>query len=140
MQSYDFQKEKPSRSSEENKFRRFLRKYKGIFRASKFAAGSAIGFLDTEIILVLGTYLLYGKVTAPQSANSSPAFWALNAIAFAIGVTVAFFVNEMLMPRSTLESFPRPGPLNTIQRLVKFQLIFLTGNVIIIIVQLLLLR
>ena len=140
MQSYDLENAERSRPAEESRLRRVLKKYERAFRAGKFAAGSAIGFLDTEIILVLGTYLLYGKLSPPQAANSSPYFWALNAIAFAAGVTVAFFVNEMLISRSQAGSFARPSLWNTIQRLVKFQLIFLTGNVIIIIVQLLLLR
>ena len=140
MQSYQFEETKSSGSEHEGKLRQLIKKYAGVFRAGKFAVGSAIGFLDTEIILILGTYILYGQLSAPQSASASPAFWALNAIAFSVGVTVAFFVNEMLILRDRQGRTARTTLWATIQRLVKFQLIFLTGNVIIIVVQLLLLR
>jgi putative flippase GtrA len=124
----------------QGRLRRLIEKYAGLLQAGKFAAGSAIGFLDTEIILVLGSYFLYGRLNAPQSAFPSPAFWALNAIAFILGVTVAFFVNETLMLRNR-KGYGRQFSLwSVIKRLVKFQLIFLTGNLIIVVVQMFMLR
>src|SRR5579864_5045551 len=84
-----------SGAQDQGKIRRLVEKYARLVEAGKFAAGSAIGFLDTEIILVLGSYELYGRLTPLPNASGSPSFWALNAIAFGIGVTVAFLVNEM---------------------------------------------
>jgi putative flippase GtrA len=142
MQEYEFEEEThrspPKRN--EGKIRHLARKYAGLIKAGKFAAGSAIGFLDTEIILVLGSYFLYGKLNPPQSASFSPNFWALNAVAFGIGVTVAFFVNEMFFLHDERYSREQFGLWKVVEKLVKFQLIFLTGNVIIVIVQLLLLK
>jgi putative flippase GtrA len=108
-------------------------------QAAKLATGGAIGFLDIELVLTLGIYLLYHGFSVPQNAFSSPAFLALNAIAFVIGVSVAFFVNESLLiwnegpkvknhQRSILASF------------AKFQFLFLGGNIAMVCIQLVLLR
>jgi putative flippase GtrA len=123
----------------EEKLRRWKRKYSSLFRAGKFATGSAIGFLDTEIILTSGTYLLYGKLSAPQSAFSSPIFWALNVLAFFVGVSVAFFVNESLLIRNEGRRI-NYGLSSILTRLAKFQISFLAGNVAMTAVQLLLLK
>lgn len=113
--------------------------YPQFFRAGKFAAGSAVGFFDTEIILTLGTYLIYGKFSAPPSAFSSPNFVALNVLAFVIGVTVAFFINEFLIVR--LEGYEvKYDILGTASRLAKFQLFFLAGNLVTVGIELLLLK
>jgi len=113
--------------------------YSSLFCAAKFAVGSAIGFLDTEIILTTGTYVLYGKLSAPQSAFYSSSFWTLNIIAFVIGVSVAFFVNESLLIRR--EGRRISYDLRSIlERLAKFQLVFLAGNLVMIGIQMILLK
>jgi putative flippase GtrA len=142
MQRYEFNEESEKRQprAKDGKIPRLMKRYAGLINAVKFATGSAIGFLDTEIILVVGSYFLYGKLSAPQSASSSASLWALNAAAFGIGVTVAFFVNEMLILRNEGGTWHKFGLWSILGRLVKFQLIFLTGNLIIVIVQLMLLR
>jgi putative flippase GtrA len=110
-----------------------------LFRIAKFAAGSAVGFLDTEVILATGTFALYGRLSAPQSAFYSTAFWFLNIIAFVIGVSVAFFVNESLLLRNGDRKISYDLK-NTLRRLTKFQLIFLAGNLVMIGIQMVLLK
>jgi putative flippase GtrA len=119
--------------------RHFTKRQTSLIRAAKFALGSTVGFLDTEIVLTLGTYLLYDKISAPSHASSSPVFWALNIIAFIIGVSVAFFVNESLLVQDGSQEFDY-DPKSLLERLGKFQLVFLTGNFVMIGVQMVLLR
>jgi putative flippase GtrA len=116
-----------------------IEKHSTLSRAAKFAAGSAVGFLDTELILVVGSYLLYSKFRVPQSAFSSPPFWALNVISFVIGVSVAFFVNESMMIRSESPT-QNSGQSSVLARLVKFQFAFLGSNIAMVGIQLLLLK
>jgi len=138
-ESFAKREKAPFRTTKE-RLRRLVKRYAGLFWAGKFAVGSAVGFLDTEIILVAGTYLLWGKVNPPQGSFSSPAFLTLNAIAFGVGVTVAFLVNETLMLRNPNTPRMEFSLRSIMKRLIKFHLIFLTGNVIIVVVQLLLLK
>jgi putative flippase GtrA len=120
------------------RLRRFQNRYRGIFRAAKLAAGSGVGFLDTEIILIFGSFLLYGKPNAPSNAFYSPIFFLLNIVAFVVGVTVAFFVSDSLIMGENCE---RNHDLRrTLARLGRFQLIFLAGNLAMVAVEMLLLR
>ena len=128
-----------SRDETRNVFRQLKTRHPSAFTAVKFATGSAIGFLDTEIILTLGTLGLYGGLRAPTSALYSPYFIALNIFAFIVGVTVAFLINESLLVKR--EGYQFNYGLNALLvRLGKFQLIFLTGNMVMIAVELLLLK
>ena len=119
--------------------RHFAKRYPSLFRAAEFAVGSGVGFLDTEIILILGTCLLYQQPNAPPSAFSSPPFVALNIFAFVFGVTVAFFIDESLI----LHGDRREISYNfhaILLRLCQFQLIFLAGNLMMTGVELLMLK
>lgn len=128
--------ESPEENGIQRRLRRLIERYPFIFRAAKFAGGSAIGFVETEIILMIGTYFLYGSLSAPPNAFSSLSFLALNIAAFVTGVTVAFFINE------TLIGHVKSPKINydLLVRLLKFQLIFLSGNLAMIAVELLMLR
>ncbi len=118
--------------------RRLIERYPSCLRAAKLAAGSGIGFLDTEIILTTGTYLLYGRQSTPPAAFYSPFFLALNIIAFVLGVTVAFFVSESLIFQGeTRKSY---SIASILERLGKFQLIFLAGNLGMVAVEMLMLE
>jgi putative flippase GtrA len=131
--------ERSERRPEEAYLHKLKRRYPGAFQAAKFAIGSAVGFFDTLIILTIGTYLLYGTLSAPHSAFSSPHFIALNILAFVIGVTVAFFINETLIVRLEGRKVSY-DVISTANRLGKFQLIFLAGNLVMVAIQLLLLK
>jgi putative flippase GtrA len=78
------------------------RKY-GIFRVAKFAVANGIGFLIAEVILVLGVLIFYHTTKVPSVAYSSPTILGLNALAFGIGVTVAFIINERVTVRGQVE-------------------------------------
>jgi putative flippase GtrA len=110
-------------------------RYPRIVEAGKFAIGSVLGFLDTEIILAVGTLALYGKLSAPRDAYDSPAFIAVNVLAFVIGVTFTFFFDEYLVgTRGGCDIATILG------RLVKLQLIFLAGNFVMVAIGLFLLK
>jgi putative flippase GtrA len=115
------------------------RKY-GIFRVAKFAAASGIGFLIAEAILVLGVLIFYHTTKVPSVAYSSPTILGLNALAFGIGVTVAFIINERITVSGQVEEGRlRKGRANWLKRWGKYQLASLLGNVVIVGVQLALL-
>ena len=115
------------------------RRYQTIFRTAKFATGSLVGFLDTEIMVTAGTFFLYGKSSAPSSAFHSAPFILINIIAFVTGVTVAFFINESLLIRHDVERI-NSGYQAILTRLGRFQLILLTSNLTMIAVELLMIK
>lgn len=111
----------------------------GIFRAAKFGVAGAIGFVVAEIIIIIGLYALYGKTNVPSAIYSSPLLLALNIVAFVIGVTVGFFVNERITVRNQGEQ--KIGSAKKVAiRLLKFQGVYAIGNAITIGVQLALLE
>jgi putative flippase GtrA len=113
------------------------RKY-GAFRIAAFAIASGTGFLITELILVLGVIVFYHTAKVPSVAYASPTLLGLNALAFGIGVSVAFVINERVTVRGKAEEI-RKGRNNWFVRLGKYQLASLLGNIIIILIQLVLL-
>ena len=115
-----------------------LDKKYGILRTSKFAIASGIGFLVIEVILAIGTLVLYPRGNVPKSEFASPTILALNVLAFGIGITVSFFINERVTVRNQ-GAQRHPGFANLVKRLLKFQLTSLLGDVIIVLVQLFLL-
>ncbi len=119
--------------------RKLTSHYPNAFRVAKFATGSGIGFLDSEIVLALGTYLLYRQLSPPRGAFFSPLFIAINVIAFVVGVTVAFFINESLIARGEGRKISYSFR-SVLVRLGKFQLIFLAGNLVMVAVELILLK
>ena len=120
-----------------NRLRRFQNRHPETFRAAKLAAGSGVGFFDTEVTLIVGSFLLYGKPDAPSNPSYSPIFLILNIIAFLVGVSVAFFVSDSLILGENREEI---NLRRSLARLGKFQLIFLVGNLAMVAVELLLLR
>lgn len=106
----------------------------GVLRIVKFALASAIGFLLYEAILVLGVLAVYHTTKVPGITSSSLAILGLDALAFGVGVTAAFVINE----RVTIKGHGRGGA-SWLVRWGKYQLASLLGNVIIVVVQLALL-
>jgi putative flippase GtrA len=113
------------------------RKY-GVFRIARFAVASSIGFLVAEVILALGVIVFYHTINVPSVAYSSPTILGSNVLAFGIGVTVAFIINEGVTVRGQNEE-RRKGRVNWFVRWCKYQLASLLGNVVIVGVQLALL-
>jgi len=109
-----------------------------VFRVAKFAVASGVGFLISEGILVLGVIFFYHSTNVPSLAYSSPAILGLDAVAFVIGVTAAFVLNERVTVRGQGEE-SRKGRANWLRRLCRYQLSSLLGNVLIVGVQLALL-
>jgi putative flippase GtrA len=133
--SSSFQKEgRPGRAWKVG-LRRLASRYPSLFRAAKFALGSGVGFLDTVLVLTLGTYALFGRLSAPSNAVDSGPFILLNIFAFVFGVSIAFFVSESLILKN--EGREISYKLSSVlQRLGKFQLIFMLGNLAMVAVEL----
>jgi putative flippase GtrA len=132
--------QKKSNGTIKNRIVDLERRYIQLFRAAEFGIAGAIGFLVSEGIIALGILVLYGKVNIPGSTFSSLSLIVVNAVAFAIGVTVAFFVNEAVTVRSREKTGKRKARNGVIIpiliRLGKFQLVYLLGNIITIGVEL----
>jgi putative flippase GtrA len=144
MQIEEKKEEETSESQTEKrgskqKFIDLEKRYSGLFRAGKFGIAGAIGFLVAEAIITFGVLVLYGNVNVPDAAYSSLTLLELNIIAFAIGVTVGFFVNERITVRNQGEQGSKKRNRNVIVRLLKFQGVYAAGNAVTIGVQLALL-
>ncbi len=129
----------PEKGGFKQKFSNLEKRYGGLFRAGKFGIAGIIGFLVAEAIISLGVLILYGKVNVSGAAYSSLTLLELNIIAFSIGVTVGFFVNERITVRNQGDQRSRKAKRNVIVRLLKFQGIYAAGNAVTIGVQLALL-
>jgi putative flippase GtrA len=115
-----------------------LKKKRSFLSAGNFAAASIIGFLVTETILTAGVLAFYHTTGVPNIASASLLIVGLDVIAFGIGVTVAFFLNERITFRVP-NGYKAEGAKKVLVRLVRYQLVALAGNVIIVCVQLALL-
>ena len=102
---------------------------------------AAVGFLIAEVILVLGVLVFYHTTNVPSVAYSSLTILGLNALAFGIGVTVAFMINERVTVRGQAAEGRKEGRANwfKFRRWGKYQLASLLGNIVIVGVQLALL-
>ena len=109
----------------------------GVLRAVKFGVAGIIGFAVAEAIIIVGLFLINGTLEAPSGYSSSPSLLAVDVVAFVIGVTVGFFVNE----RTTVKDLPsrESGSAGTAVRLAKYQGVYVVGNAITIGTQLALL-
>ena len=67
---------------------------RGTFRIIKFALASSLGFLVAEAILILGVVGLYHTTKVPGITSSSLSILGLDVLAFGVGVTAAFVINE----------------------------------------------
>ncbi len=121
----------------DQRFQKLVTRYRALFHAAKYGICLATGFLVTEAILTGGIFAVYHSVSVSSTNSLSPTLLELNALAFGIGVTVSFFLNERFTMRDNFDR--RPGARNTLIRLVKFQLVSLAGNLVTVGVQLLLL-
>jgi len=110
----------------------------GIFRVAKFGIASGIGFLVTEVILALGVIASYHTIEVPNLSHSSLTILGLDALAFGVGVTVAFEINERVTVKLHSQDGPR-GHTAWLARWGKYQLASLLGNLVIVAVQLALL-
>jgi len=96
---------------------------------------SGTGFLINEIILVLGVFAFYHTIRVPSFGEASLTILALDALALGVGDTVAFLINERVTVRGIGEE-RRKGRLHWTERWGEYQLTSLTGNVMIVVVQL----
>lgn len=104
----------------------------------KFAMVSGIGFLVSEAILTVGVLAFYHTTKVPSIASTSLMILGLDVIAFGVGVTVAFFLNEHITAAIPRERGAKYGK-SVLFRWAKYQLVALLGNAIIVGVQLTLL-
>lgn len=109
----------------------------GFLRAAKFGVAGIIGFLAAEGIIVAGLFLAYGNVEVPSGVYSSSALLAIDIVAFVVGVTIGFFVNEWTTVRDSPSR--ESGGRGVIVRLAEYQGVYVLGNAITIGTQLLLL-
>ena len=85
-----------------------------------------------------GLVLAYGNTSVPSSDSSSPTLLGLDVLAFLVGVTVGFVVNERTTVRKIVTR-ERKGARDALVRLAKYQGVYVVGNAITIGTQLLLL-
>lgn len=110
---------------------------RGILRIAKFAVASGLGFLVAEAILAAGVVAFYHSSKVP-SLDFSPSLLGLDALAFGVGATAAFVVNERVTVRDQGEQQGK-GRASWLVRLCKYQLSSLLGNIVVVGVQLALL-
>lgn len=120
-----------------DRFRKLADRY-GILRAAEFGVAGIVGFSVAEGIIVVGLFLLNGDIEAPSSFASSPSLLALDVVAFVVGVTVGFVVNEKTTVRRAVGQ-GSGGRSGTLVRLAKYQGVYVLGNAITIGTQLALL-
>src|SRR5579872_312524 len=121
--------------STKEKVNNLEKRFGALFRAAKFGIAGIVGFFVAELILTIGVYELYHNLNVQSSAYASPTLLELNVLAFGIGVTVSFFINEKITVNNEAEQKKSQGAKNTIIRLLKFQLVYLAGNAVTIGVQ-----
>ena len=110
----------------------------GVLRIVQFGVAGVVGFVVAEGIIISGLFLSNGELQVPSSLASSPTLLAIDVLAFVVGVTVGFFVNERTTVRREAAQGGR-GAGRTLLRLVKFQGVYVLGNAITIGTQLALL-
>ncbi len=116
----------PKPSGFRQKINSLDKKY-GIFKAAKFGIASASGFLLAEGILMLGVLRLYGNLSVPGAAYSSPTFLSLDILALALGVFLAFIINERYTVR-VRKTHTNAGSSGFSSRLLRFEGVNAVGN------------
>lgn len=109
----------------------------GVLRAAKFGVAGIVGFAVAEAIIVTGLFLVDGTLEVPSGYSASPSLLAVDVVAFVVGVTVGFFMNERTTVKGTHGS--QGGSRGMAWRLAKYQGVYVVGNAITIGTQLLLL-
>ncbi len=102
----------------------------GVIKLAKFAMAAGSGFLLAEAMITLGVLRLYGSLTAPHDAYSSPEFLTIDISALALGVALSFFLNEHFTVRNVQK--PHDGSNSLPARLAKFEGVNALGNAAII--------
>lgn len=116
--------------------RKLRSQYTALFKIGTFGISSGIGFLVAETILTFGVLLKFGSITVRTSIFGSSVLIALDIFSLVVGVTVSFFINQTSFKWAELiGSAPA-----LFTKLLKFQLVSLAGNALIIVIQLMLLR
>lgn len=105
---------------------------------SKFAIVSGIGFLISEAILTEEVLTFYHTTRVPSIASTSVILLGLDVVAFGVGVTVSFFLNERVTVVVPCEQRAKDEK-RVLFRWAKYQLVAFLGNTILIEVQLALL-
>jgi putative flippase GtrA len=109
----------------------------GILRAAAFAVSSAAGFIAAEVIIVLGLYVVFGKLEIPGDMSSSPSLLVLDVFVLAMGATVSFVLNERTTVRDVRTRVRESGGRFT--RLARSEGVSALGSAVVIAVQLALL-
>jgi glycosyltransferase 2 family protein len=104
----------------------------GIVKTFRFAIAGAAGFGVTEIVLAMGLFVFYGKLSLAHASFASPALLGLDVLSLVIGVSASFFINE----RITVHMLKSVQREDRFRRLLKFQAVSGVGNTGIIVVQL----
>ncbi|MDA4134557.1 MAG: GtrA family protein [Thaumarchaeota archaeon] len=107
---------------------------RGTFR---FAIASMLGFGVSETVLAVGLLVLYGTVGIPKESFSSPDLIGLDAVSLVIGVSASFILNERITVH--VAHTARRNSEKKFARFLKFQAVSESGNVGVVLVQLLLL-
>ena len=107
------------------------------FRVAAFGISATAGFLVAEAVIVLGLYLVFGRLEIPGDMSSSPSLLGLDIFALATGVAASFVLNERTTVRDVRARDRGTG--GTLGRLVRFEGVSAVGNAIVIVVQLALL-
>jgi putative flippase GtrA len=106
-----------------------------VLRMAKFGIASGIGFLVAEAILVFGVSAYFGTTAVSSTSQSTPAVLALDVLAFGIGVSFAFVINERITFGGQGDE-SKTGRDHWTVRWIKYQAASLLGNVVIVGVQL----
>lgn len=106
-----------------------------ILRVAKFGVATGAGFLVVEAILVVGMLLFYHTTQVPSVAFSSSTLLGLTALAFGVGATVAFLVNERVAFKNKSKK-SRRARSSWLARWGRYQLAALFGNAVIVVIQL----
>ena len=109
----------------------------GVLRAAKFGIAGIVGFAVAEAIIIVGLFLANGTLEVPSGYSSSPTLLAVDVVAFVVGVTVGFFMNERTTVKDARNN--KTGSGGTALRLAKYQGVYVLGNAITIGTQLVLL-
>ena len=110
----------------------------GVFRIVRFGVASGSGFMVNEAVVATGVFLLFHSIRVPSLGSAGLSIIGLDAIALAIGDTVAFLINERVTVRGMGEE-RRRGRLHWSVRWGEYQLTSLAGNLMIVGIQLTLL-
>ncbi|MGD0637978.1 MAG: GtrA family protein [Nitrososphaerales archaeon] len=103
----------------------------------RFALASVLGFGVSEAVLATGLLIVYGSIGVPRRSFSSPGLIALDVASLVVGVSASFLINERITVH--IAHAASHDTEKRFVRFLKFQAVSESGNVGIVLVQLLLL-